>query len=208
LTTPHPAPYSPMVRWVMAQQISWGSLTLDPFSGSGLLDGISTHIRAVCVEIEPEWATMVQGNALALPFADETFDAIATSPTFSNRMSDHHNARDDSVRHTYTHTIGHSLHPDNSGRMAWGKAYRDFHHRAWVEALRTLKEGGVFVLNISDHIRKGEVMPVVAWHLATLNALGMVTDRLISIPTRRQRHGANGALRVDHETVAVLRKGI
>lgn len=73
---------------------------LDPFAGTGRgVDVLRFHgYDAVGTELEPEWASMsphvVQGNALALPFADDTFDAVFTSPCYGNRMADSHKAKD------------------------------------------------------------------------------------------------------------------
>lgn len=68
------------------------NLILDPFAGTGRVHSLPGF--TVGVEIEPEWAEMdrrtIQGNALALPFAEKTFDAVITSPTYGNRMADHH----------------------------------------------------------------------------------------------------------------------
>ena len=47
------------------------------------------------------------GDATALPFADWTFDAVITSPTYGNRMADHHNAQDGSRRVSYRHSGKH-----------------------------------------------------------------------------------------------------
>ena len=44
------------------------------------------------------------GDARRLHYLDATFDAICTSPTYGNRMADHHNARDSSPRLTPTAT--------------------------------------------------------------------------------------------------------
>jgi tRNA G10 N-methylase Trm11 len=144
---------------------------LDPFAGTGRIASIP-GIRAVAIEIEQEWATQVVGNALQLPFAAETFDAVFTSCTYGNHMADHHNARDGSKRNTYRHTLGHELHPDNSGQLQWGEQYRLFHEIAWMEVWRLLKPSGMFLLNISDHIRKGVVVPVSEWHESTVVNIG------------------------------------
>lgn len=121
-----------------------------------------------------------------------------------------------SRRHTYTHRLGRPLTADNSGGMQWGYEYRAFHEAAWRSAVDALKpapggEGysypGWFFLNISDHIRGGDRQDVVAFHLRTLQALGLVVDAVIPVGTRRQRYGANAAQRVDAELVIVLRKG-
>lgn len=214
-TTDHPAKFSDEIvevlrRVILDEQRRIGRvpLVLDPFAGVGRIHR-AMPTSTVGIELEPEWAAChlrtVNGNALALPFAADTFDVVATSPCYGNRMADHHNARDGSKRRTYTHTLGRDLHPDNAGAMQWGDEYRAFHARTWAEARRVLKPGGLFVLNISDHIRGGKVRHVVAWHAMALGALGFewVDDR--AIETRRMKHGENRDARVDHEVVLVLR---
>ena len=138
-------------------------------------------------------------------YPDAMFDAICTSPTYGNRMADHHAARDASPRHTYRHTLGRPLHPENSGAIQWGPAYRAFHLTVWTETRRVLKPGAPFILNIKDHIRRGQLQPVTAWHIATLTALGFTLVERIDVPCPGQRHGANGHLRADYESVIQLR---
>ena len=84
--------------------------------------------RIIGVEIEAPWADThmmtIQGDALALPFGDHCFDCVVTSPVYGNRFSDHHRARDGSLRRTYTHDLQRmtgdperTLHPNNSGML-------------------------------------------------------------------------------------------
>lgn len=74
-----------------------GARPLDPFAGIGvkLYDRFP---RAVGVEIEPEWAAVdrrtIVADATALPFRPRSFDLAISSPTFANRMADHHNAQE------------------------------------------------------------------------------------------------------------------
>jgi SAM-dependent methyltransferase len=209
----HPAKFSGVICDVLTELLAPGSLVLDPFAGTGRIHEIGRRCGAqtLGVEIEPEWTTpmatgTIVGDATALPFGDATFDVIATSPTYGNRLADHHEARDGSVRHSYRHDLGRPLHPHNSGSLQWGAAYRQFHIVAWAEVLRVLRPGGRFLLNISDHVRAGKVQPVTDWHLDTLTAFGLVLMDRVEIPTPRLRYGASHTARVEFETVAVLVK--
>lgn len=138
-------------------------------------------------ELEPEWASQCPGpvtmaDARRLPYADASFDAIATSPTYGNRMADHHQAtercracggtgrtngdrhgdvcakcagagRRAHVRHTYRHYLGRPLTEANTGQMHWGPTYRDVHHAIWAECVRVVRPGGRLVVNVKDHYR-------------------------------------------------------
>jgi len=207
----HPARFSGAILELLADLIPGGALVLDPFAGTGRIHEVGERCaaRTVGVEIEPEWAGMshrtIVSDATALPFAAETFDMVITSCTYGNRLADHHNARDGSVRHSYTHDLGRPLHQGNSGMLQWGEPYRLLHLTAWSEAVRVLRTGGTFILNISDHVRKGVVQPVTDWHLGTLVDLGLALIERHEVPTPRLRYGANAGARVEFETVAVLR---
>lgn len=175
------------------------------------------------------------GNALALDFPDGHFQRVITSPAYGNRMADCHDAQERCKacggagwvpvtgltsetcgkcggegrryyqRNTYRHTLGRPLHDDNAGAMQWGPRYREFHTAAWAEARRVLASGGHFFLNISDHIRAGEVVPVSAWHRDTVRDLGFTWLETVEVSTRRNGQGANGKSRVDHEDIHVFR---
>lgn len=185
-------------------------MLLDPFAGTGKIHLLGNeNLRTVGVEIEPEWADLhpqtIVGDALNLPFAASSFDAIATSPTYGNRMADHHDAKDGSKRNTYKHTLGRNLHPNNSGQLQWGPKYREFHQRAWSEAIRVLKPGGIFILNISNHIRKGEEIDVTDWQVRTIQEYIPIKD-VRTVGTIRYREGSNSSLRPSHESVVLFRK--
>ncbi len=206
--TNHPAKFSDSVLDAIRPFISKEDLILDPMAGIGRVHELHPH--TIGIEIEKEWADThprtLLGNALYLPFDNETFTSIIVSPSYGNRMSDHHNARDASKRITYRHTLGRPLDPDNSGQLQWGRKYQIFHNRAWGEATRVLKPGGKFLLNISDHIRKGEVMPVSNWHISNLLGWGYKLMQKIEVSTPRMRYGANREVRTLTEYLCVFEK--
>jgi hypothetical protein len=102
--------------------------------------------------------------------------------------------------------LGRPLTPGNSGALQWGEEYRALHVAVWTECRRALKPGGIFVLNVKDHIRKGVLQPVTNWHAVTLLMLGFVCTRRVHVPCPGQRHGANGHLRVEYESVLRFRR--
>lgn len=210
----HPARYSKELLPKLAEYLCGCLRILDPFGGVGGIFALAPFLPGAqieAIEIEPEWAgqdaRITLGNALALPWADGTFDAVCTSPCYGNRMADHHEARDASRRNTYRHCLGRALHPDNAGGLQWGPAYRAFHVQAWTEARRVLRPGARFVLNVKDHIRAGERMQVTDWHAETLAGLGFRLVKFTEIRCPGQRCGANGHLRVNSEAVILFELG-
>ena len=220
--TQHPAKYSDALLPFIAHYLQGAANVLDPMGGSGKLAKIKAYGyrgRVICNDLEPEWAARENvangyavdlwqhSDAAAMTWAaDAAFDAIATSPTYGNRMADHHNARDASRRITYRHKLGRALHPENTGAMQWGAAYRHKHLAIYRECLRVLKPGGLFVLNVSDHIRGGRRVYVSKWHLDALRGLGMRLRGCHAIKTPRNRFGANARARCAAEYVFVLVK--
>jgi hypothetical protein len=214
----HPAPFSDPILDEVADSLEEADQTgtvLDPFAGTGRVHELRDrldNVKTVGVEIEPEWAAKhpdtIEGNALELTNTVEpdSIDAIVTSPTYGNRMADHHDAKDDSVRLTYKHSLGRDLHDDNSGQLQWGPEYRRFHQIAWAEAVAALKPGGTLTLNIKNHVRAGVIQRVAEWHANTLIDLGMRIDQLQSIPTRGFMAGENADRRAGDEYVIVFRK--
>jgi SAM-dependent methyltransferase len=249
---PNPAPFNDEVLRVIQRQLRGYRRGLDPFAGTGKgVDYLADAGHSVVgVELEYEWACQSDlvevGNALSLRWRANTFDFVFTSPTYANRMADHHDAQERCKpckgtgevcedmglaglrfskcekcggegrrvykRHTYKHYLGRNPSPDSSCTMQWGIDYCDFHQRAWKEMARVLKprvEGkkqGRFVLNISDHYRKGALQPVTDFHVETIKSLGFKVVRAIEIDTQRMRHGENYELRADFESVIVFDK--
>jgi hypothetical protein len=205
------------IRRVLTAHVPFGDSVLDPFAGIGKIHSLRPAWETWGIELEPEWAYQ-SSNTICTSVMDAAqtfsmpFSAIATSCCYANRMADSHKAKDASKRITYTHTLGRALTDGNAGSMQWGEAYRDFHRGAWATVVPLLKPQGIFVLNISDHLRTVKRggpqlrMPVEAWHLSALSDLGLHLIEARRVTTRRQGFGANGKARVDGELVAVLRR--
>jgi hypothetical protein len=225
---PHPAKFSEpvldMLRILLRREegnkASMSIDVLDPFGGVGLIHTISLpFVHTYAVELEHEWADQAAmlGDTWCGDFFDFNqpgprwprfgeWDAVATSCTYGNRMADHHQARDDSKRMTYTHQLGRPLTAGNSGAMQWGPGYREFHLKAWERVHRLLAPNGLFLLNISDHVRKQEVQPVVEWHKAACRQAGFELEHEWAIGTKRMGFGQNRDVRVDCEWVLEMRK--
>lgn len=192
---------------------------LDPFAGTGRIHTLHDQPRVYTfgIEIEPEWAAMNErtslGNALALPYGPARFDMVITSPAYGNRLADKHDARDGSIRRSYTHDLRRltgddtrTLNEDNTGGVAFGPKYQELHARAWREVWRVLKPNGWFVLNVSDFVKNKVTVPVAGWHLDHCLEMGFELLTNEQVDTRRLRYGRNHESRVSSERVFVFRK--
>ena len=185
---------------------------LDPMAGVGTIHQLADPDRIVTtgLEIEPEWAeqhpSTVEGDATDMPFGKEWFEMIVTSPPYGNRMADQFVSKDGTKRITYYHFLGRRLHENSSAGMQFGPTYCKTMRDILVECKRVLVPNGVFVLNISDFIRAGEVVPVVQFYVDEMTRLRykVIADK--AIPTPRMRYGTNHRVRVESERVIVFRK--
>lgn len=213
----HPATYTNSFIPKFAELLIGCENVLDIFGGIGKLALIKEHGftgKVICNELEREWVETSPhnvdewhiGDAANMEWAvSNSFDAICTSPTYGNRMADHHNAKDGSKRVTYKHFLGRDLNEENTGKMQWGENYRKKHLEIYKECGRVLKNGGLMIVNVSDHIRKGQVVNVVEWHKEALTNFGMKLIDEIKIETPRMGFGQNAKSRVQHECILVFK---
>jgi SAM-dependent methyltransferase len=191
-----------------AERLKRRPTLLDPFAGVGRIHQLDKWADTTGVEIEPEWAACHSrtevGDALGMRFAHSSFDIVATSPTYGNRMADHHTPRDGSKRYGYKFSLRRDPHPASSSTLQWGDEYRQFHVKAWREVARVLTPHGLFLLNVSNHPRGREMQPVVEWHLTHLLTVGWWLLAAIPISTQRMKNGANPE-RAEAEMILALR---
>lgn len=208
---------------------------LDPFAGVGRVHSLAEpdRIETVGVEIEPEWAAChsrticadslgwmrdrepsryeivnAAGEALddlVVPFVE--FDAIATSPTYGNRMADSFAAKDDSKRNGYHFALGRRPTVGSSSTLQWGAGYWQFHAEAYRLMLGVVRPGGLLLLNVSDFVRGKALVPAVTWHRGAAWGAGWVEDeRPKLVETSRLRFGQNHDARAGTEAILRLRR--
>ncbi len=226
---PHPASFPPQIinsirprlhRLVDTDEV--GVRLLDPFVGIGGVEALGLPWEYHGVEIEQEWGVQAEargisvhhGDARDLPWSDEYFGVICTSPAYGNRMADAYAPDLSNPKHrkrtSYRIFLGRPLTEGNGGAIHWGEAYRELHVAIWRESVRVLKPGGVFILNCKDHSRKKEIRPVTAWHVGVLVNLGLEPLEASPIWLRGNQNTATmrkrGIQVVDNEWVIALRK--
>lgn len=203
-------------------------IILDPFAGTGRIHELTQHSESIrktvgidceqpCVDASPY---NFLGDATNLFYEDATFDCVITSPTYGNRIADTFKPKNTSRRHTYigafreaTGNQDYKLAENSTCGLQWGDKYREIHAKAIREIWRVLKPGGLFLLNVSDHIRNYERVNVCEWwKIACCGPpqwpdgamFEMLEQRPIQTP--RMRQGENNDLRVPVEMLFVMRK--
>lgn len=218
----HCATFPGAVLRVLREYVPRG-VVLDVFGGTGRVGLLGRSWVAVSLELEPEWARQgpkngcalsIVADATALPFRARSIPAIATSPAYGNRMADGYagsGGRSDATRTTYRLSLGRPLSQGSGASLQWGPAYRDLHSAAWEECARVLQLGGVLVVNMKNHVRKGVIQEVCLWHWRVLAALGFVLENVTRVPLRGDantvRMRMQGRKTVDFEEVTKWRLG-
>lgn len=218
LAKKNPAKFSDSILQVIENYIlaklPLESTILDPFGGSGKIAKIKDNVdvKIHCNDIENGWkekfpVDMWYHQDAEFLTTDCTFDAIITSPTYGNRMADHHNAKDASKRITYTHRYGNKLTEGNTGVMHFGNEYKNKHYKIFVHLKQLLKTNGYLMVNVSNFIRSGKEVDVVGWWQEMLSSIGYIFIEKIPIATPRMRYGANAKSRVDNEYLLIYKLG-
>lgn len=217
----HPSQFSPEVLEVMAPILqAWNLPVHDPFAGPGvrlgrLCDELGLAFSGT--EIEPEFIVdprVRQGDSTttwwdSYPSPLKPY-VIVTSPVYPNGMADHFHARDDSERHTYRQALAkirgkdRELAGNNMGRWGArsGRTAELEHFRLANSVVRHWPPAKV-LLNISDFITGGKTYDLIGRWKVLLDIWDYIVTDQIPVHTRRQRKGANGDARVDHEVVLV-----
>lgn len=223
--TSHPAMFSmailDCIRGILKDHHPAGRV-LDPFGGTGKLGLLGPAWQVTSVDIEWEWAmqahdheaTGVVADALHLPFASGSWPCVATSPPYANRMADAHVPRapkpSDRTRRSYRLALGREMNPNNAACCQWGDRYRSLATGALAEINRVLEPRGLFVLNVKNHVRDGEVVCVVGWWImaALMAGFEQVCGRQVRTAGDHNtvRMCKGGGIVVDYETVVALRK--
>jgi len=210
----HNAKFSAPILSAIIHELPTRGLILDPMGGVGTL-AREWGRHVITGELEWEWVKQaprpcVQQDVHALPYRNGSIACVVTSPTYGNRMADHHNARDTSKRNGYAfwlREVGVEPHPNNSGVLGFNKAYKLFHLYAYREIRRVLEPNGLFLLNISNFIKRKREVDAVKWHAMACHALGFKEVGRQYIETPRLRFGENHDARVEHEVLLVMSRG-
>lgn len=228
-TSPHPAPFPaklidrirPLLHRHGDPALADARL-LDPFAGVGAVTELGATWDYHGCEIEPEWARQAErkgmsvhvGTAEKMPWPDEYFSAIVTSPAYGNRLADSYAPDLSDPKHgkrrSYRIFLGRELTAGSGASEHWGEQYRHIHQAVWRKCTRVLAPGGMFILNCKDHVRDGHVMRVTEWHVRTLIGLGLVPVEAVSVKLRGDQNTnsmrSRGVQVVDHEWLVVMRR--
>lgn len=204
---------------------------LDPLAGVGRIHQLAWpgRLDTIGCEIQARWAachsrTLCVDAMVFLAWCARhgiTFDIVASSPTYGNRLSDHHDARDGSTRRSYRHDYGEPLADNNSGQFPWGTKYRTFHVELFRLLYAVTAPGGLVLWNTSYIPKNGQLIGVTEFHRGVALAVGyteaahdirVTTKRLMGVGVTAKQAAANPDgpaatdTRAPHESIMRFRK--
>jgi len=207
---PHHSRFNPGIIESIEARIGDSKMILDPMAGTMerlrvLEDRDRGWHQVWGIEYEQEWVDgyphtrLQQGDARKLPFPSEHFDAIVVSPSYGNRDSDRTGDWwDNADRKTYAAALGRNVSEGSLCVPFEDERYKTGHTLAWAESVRVLKTGGLFVINLKNHIKKGQIIRVSQWHRNVLrDVLGMEEIDDTSIATKGRLSGENYDVRAE-----------
>ena len=200
---PHPAVYTLGVVPTFAALLRRGPLrVLDPFAGHGHIHKLRDlgDYSTAAVEMQEGWAAAhpdtLCGDSRSLPFDDDEFDAVATSPAYGNRLADYGLSgppADAALRRSYACSYGEPLLEGNAAALPFGPEYKEIHIAVWDEVVRVVRPGGVVLLNVKDFWCDGEHVGVSGWHLTHFTQrLGAEINATVSIESSGWTEADNG----------------
>lgn len=212
----HPARFSPAIVDALDVLLPAYAHVHDPFAGTGeRLGELCDRTRRTFSGTEIEECFIVDprvkpGNSADPRTYPIPYYSIATSPVYPNGVADGFKPADLSRRFTYrkakmeaTGDPDACLDPANMGRHSY-RSGRAAKYRYWEIATACAAQwrfADCVVLNVSDFIMAGRVVPLVeSWRLM-LMSLGWCWDEAIQVPTPRIGYGANRDVRVDTESI-------
>jgi hypothetical protein len=219
ISVPHPAKFTDdqidNIAGVLEEEFNGKKVkVLDPYAGTGRIFDLEIYFghKTTAIEIEPEWANhhpaivCADSHAWMKEAKPNQFDAVATSFVFPNRITDHHNAKDGSKRHTYKHYLGRDPSPKSSATLGWGPNWRAFHRNGFKLMRRVVKNNGLIILDSKNHFTDNGMTEhyVNEWVIRKLNNMGMPLLQARPVFAQGLRHGKNYNERSDRHLIIVM----
>jgi len=223
------------LAWLLYEHTAPGSVVLDPMAGTGscLLAALNQH-PTLAGDVEAYWSRLLNRNALrihrrhlivapmltarwdatCLPLANDSLDAIVTSPPYFDLFSNWNRKQANYLdgRHIGPNGLSYGDHAHQIGNIHIYDDYLRAMRAVYLECRRTLRPGGKLILILGNKVRERRVVPITGDTRALVAANGFhllaAHDRK-TIPSRWRRiHGQqdDGYPVIAVETALVFQK--